>query len=55
MDELKKNPLPQHKKPAYPNYHPGGDKAAQKMKKADVPPGREGSGKEINPTKELQR
>jgi len=21
MDELKKNPLPQHKKPAYPNYH----------------------------------
>jgi len=21
MDSLKKNPLPQYKKPAYPNYH----------------------------------
>jgi tricorn protease len=31
LEELKKNPLPQHKKPAYPNYHPGGDKAAQKQ------------------------
>src|SRR5713226_6517400 len=30
MDELKKNPLPQHKKPAYPNYHPSGEKAVEK-------------------------
>ena len=22
MDELKRNPLPVHKKPAFPNYHP---------------------------------
>lgn len=34
MDELKKNPLPQHKKPAYPNYHQSGEKAAQKDSKA---------------------
>jgi tricorn protease len=29
LDELKKNPLPQHKKPPYPNYHPAGEKAAK--------------------------
>jgi tricorn protease len=33
LDELKKNPLPKHKKPAYPNYHPAGEKAAQKQEK----------------------
>jgi tricorn protease len=30
LDELKKHPLPRHKKPAYPNYHPGGERAAEK-------------------------
>jgi tricorn protease len=33
LDELKKHPLPQHKKPAYPNYH-AGEKAAQEKKPA---------------------
>jgi tricorn protease len=30
LDELKKHPLPQHKKPAYPNYHPSGERAAER-------------------------
>ena len=30
LDELKKHPVPQHKKPAYPNYHVSGEKAAEK-------------------------
>jgi tricorn protease len=32
MEELKKNPLPHHKKPAYPNYHGAGAKAVQTEK-----------------------
>lgn len=39
LDELKKNPLPQHKKPAYPNYHPVGERAAQKKAKNTKPAG----------------
>jgi tricorn protease len=30
LDELKKHPLPHHKKPTYPNYHASGEKAAEK-------------------------
>jgi len=38
LDELKKHPLPQHKKPAYPNYHAASERAAENRQKSAKPP-----------------
>jgi tricorn protease len=37
LEALQKHPLPKHKKPAYPNYHPARERAVHKGEKGATP------------------